>query len=158
MTSDGAVGGDRPAPAVELDLQPHPEGGWYRQLWEAREQVATARGERAAGTAVHYLLAPGETSRWHSVAADELWLWQGGGPLTLTRAPQPVHDGAAVSVVLGPDRAAGQALHALVPAGHWQTAHPSGTSASLVACVVAPGFTWQDFTVQSGPGAEPPPT
>ncbi|MES9523765.1 cupin domain-containing protein [Streptomyces capoamus] len=140
---------DGPAAAAALGLEPHPEGGWYRRLWTASEQVATERGPRAAATAIHYLLAPGERSRWHRVASDELWLWHSGSPLTLVHAAQP-DDADGVRGVLGPDHAAGQSLWAAVPAGRWQSAEAEGPLPALLTCVVAPGFTWSDFTLHRG--------
>ena len=67
----------RPATAEALDLLPHPEGGWYRQTWAAEpgSQPPGYPGRRAAATAIYFLLAPGERSRWHAVRSDELWLW-----------------------------------------------------------------------------------
>ena len=68
----------------ELGMQPHPEGGWYRETWKHHQTIETPRGTRPLATAVAFLLQPGETSAWHRVASDELWLWQGGGPVRLT--------------------------------------------------------------------------
>ena len=62
-----------------LDLAPHPEGGWYRETWRADAKDS----ERAAGTAIHFLLAAGERSHWHRVDATEIWLWHAGDPLAL---------------------------------------------------------------------------
>ncbi|MEU0337307.1 cupin domain-containing protein [Streptomyces sp. NPDC006193] len=146
VCGDRDVGRAGPVWAAELGLEPHPEGGRYRRLWTSGEHVDTVRGRRPAASAVHYLLGPGEESRWHRVAWDELWLWQGGGPVSLTHAPEPA-DPAASTVVLGPGRAAGQVLWADVPAGRWQCARPVGSTPVLVTCVVAPGFDWADFTV-----------
>ena len=146
MGGDSVGEPDRPPLAAELGLEPHPEGGWYRRLWAAGEQVTTARGRRPAATAIHYLLAPGERSRWHQVAAEELWLWHSGGPLVLTHAARP-GDPDAVRKTLGPDRAVDQGLWAAVPAGRWQCAVPEGRLPVLVTCVVAPGFAWDDFTL-----------
>ena len=123
-----------PAAAViaALGLRPHPEGGHYREAW----RDAPADGTRGAGTAIHFLLAPGEHSHWHRVDAAECWLWQGGGPLRL-RMP-------GREVVLGPDLSAGQALLAVVPAGEWQAAAPLAGWA-LVACTVSPAFAFAGF-------------
>ncbi|MFE1293709.1 cupin domain-containing protein [Streptomyces sp. NPDC058731] len=136
----------RPPLALELGLEPHPEGGWYRRMWAASEVVQTARGRRPAATAIHYLLEPGERSRRHRVTGDELWLWHSGGPLSLTHSASP-HDTAAATFLLGPDRAAGQVLSATVPGGRWQSARSLGPEPVLVTCVVAPGFDWADFTM-----------
>ena len=75
----------RPPLAEALDLAPHPEGGWYRETWATRTRFHPDGypGERASATAIHFLLEPGEESRWHRVRSDELWLWHRGGPLTL---------------------------------------------------------------------------
>ncbi|MEU6479108.1 cupin domain-containing protein [Streptomyces sp. NPDC047017] len=148
-TVTGAAGQDRPDLAVRLGLQAHPEGGWYRRLWSAGEQVDTGRGRRPAATAIHYLLGPGEQSRRHRVACDELWLWHSGSPLSLTHAAEP-SAATASTTLLGPDPAAGQALWAAVPAGRWQCARPVGDDPVLVTCVVAPGFDWADFTLLPG--------
>jgi uncharacterized protein len=144
----------RPATAEALDLLPHPEGGWYRQTWAAgpRYEPPGYPGERAAATAIYFLLPPGSRSCWHMVRSDELWLWQVGGPLTLMlggTGPSP--SGRPAAVTLGPDLAAGQHLQQLVPAGHWQTAWPAGSQEVLVTCVVAPGFDYADFTAAPTP-------
>ncbi|MEM8760644.1 MAG: cupin domain-containing protein, partial [Pseudomonadota bacterium] len=61
-----------------LDLAPHPEGGWFKETWRA----PAAENERAAGTAIYYLLDAGEVSHWHRVDAAEIWHWYAGGPLS----------------------------------------------------------------------------
>ena len=76
---------ERPRLAAQLDLQPHPEGGWFRETWRSPVSFLPPGydGHRSAATAIYYLLHPGEESRWHLVRSDELWFWHGGGPLTL---------------------------------------------------------------------------
>jgi len=136
----------KPELARQLDLEPHPEGGWYRQTWRSPVEFRPEGypGPRAAATAIYFLLTPGEVSQWHVVRSDELWLWQSGGPLALTIASAPDAPDAR-TVVLGPELAAGQELQGLVPAGQWQTARPAGTQPVLVSCVVAPGFEYEDW-------------
>jgi uncharacterized protein len=146
----------KPPLAEALRLEPHPEGGWFRQTWRAPVdfQPAGYPGPRAAATGIFFLLAPGEVSQWHVVRSDELWLWQGGGPLRLRIAPAlpgPEPLGGAgpgpdvTEVLLGSDLDAGEQLQGLVPAGHWQTAAPAGTEPTLVTCIVAPGFDYADW-------------
>jgi uncharacterized protein len=136
-------------PLVErLGLQPHPEGGWYRQTWRSGVTVHADgySGPRPAATAIHFLLPAGETSRWHRVRSDELWLWQGLGPLRLRyggTAPAP-DDGSREAMVVGPDPTR-HVLQSLIPAGTWQAAEPLTDAGALVACVVAPGFEFADF-------------
>jgi predicted cupin superfamily sugar epimerase len=120
----------RPARAAQLDLEPHPEGGWYRRTWTSAAGV----GDRPAATAILFLLAPGERSTPHTVDADELWLWHGPGSLVL-RLGQG-------SVVL--DAAHPQVL---VPAGTRQGTDPVEDEV-LVSCVVSPGFEWSGFRME----------
>lgn len=146
----GGVPGREDTPAqivARLGLEPHPEGGWYRQTWRAEG------GEgRAAGTAIHFLLEPHQRSHWHKVDADEIWLWHAGAPIALSIAAEPA--GAPTRHRLGPDVLAGEAPQVLVPAGHWQAAEPCGGWA-LVSCVVVPGFTFEGFELAL-PGWSPP--
>lgn len=120
-----------------LGLRPHPEGGHYRETW----RDAPDGGGRGVGTAILFLLRAAEHSHWHRVDADELWVWQAGGPLVLSTSPDG-HDAAARW--LGPDPAARQSLHLLVPRGHWQTAASLGHW-TLCTCVVAPAFRFEGF-------------
>jgi predicted cupin superfamily sugar epimerase len=142
-----------PALASLLHLEPHPEGGWFRQTWRAELTLPAAAlpgeygGDRSAATCISYLLAPGERSRWHRVRSAELWLWQGGGTLRLDAGGSAAEPGRAEPVLLGPDVASGQTLQYVIAPDTWQQAEPAGDEAVLVACVVAPGFDWADFTL-----------
>ncbi|MEO0700387.1 MAG: cupin domain-containing protein, partial [Pseudomonadota bacterium] len=116
------------------------------------------RGDgRAGGTAILFLLKAGERSHWHTVDAEEMWLWQGGDPFTLRVA---LSDAGPVDTIrLGSDVSAGQQLQGLVPTGAWQAAEalaPSeGTHGySLVSCTVVPGFDFAGFALAE-PGWEP---
>jgi uncharacterized protein len=125
-----------------LGLEPHPEGGWYRETWRAPVSFTPPGypGPRAAATAITFLLAAGERSGWHRVRSDELWLWQGLGPLRLSYGGSgagPILDHATV---LGSD-----SVRALVPGGVWQAAEPATDAGALVACIVSPGFDFADF-------------
>ncbi|MEM6933300.1 MAG: cupin domain-containing protein [Pseudomonadota bacterium] len=121
----------------DLQLERHPEGGWYRETWRAE----AVDGERAAGTAIYYLLEAGDFSHWHRVDATEIWHWYAGGPLSLTLSPNG-HD--AEAMLLGPEIGAGQRPQRIVPAGWWQTATSMGTF-TLVGCTVSPGFEFSGF-------------
>ena len=130
---------DQPAKRIveALNLQPHPEGGWYRETF--RDE---ASGGRAASTAIFYLLERGQVSAWHRVKdAAEAWHHYAGGPLRLRLAapdgPEEVH-------ILGPELLEGQTPQVVVPAGWWQAAEPLGAW-TLVGCTVAPGFQFSAF-------------
>jgi uncharacterized protein len=120
-----------------LGLEPHPEGGWYRQTW----RHGAAEGERPAGTAIYYLLAAGQRSHWHRVDAAEVWHFYAGEPLRLS---VQAGDGPTETVTLGADVLGGQQPQAVVPAGAWQSAESTG-SWTLVGCTVSPGFTFEGF-------------
>lgn len=130
---------DARALIAALDLQPHPEGGWYRQTWVGPEVAG-----RASGTAILFLLMAGERSHWHRVDADEIWLWHAGAPLTLSLAASA--DGPAEDRVLGPEVFDGQSPQIVVPAYHWQAAQSLG-GWTLVSCTVSPGFQFDGFTL-----------
>ncbi len=120
----------------QLDLAPHPEGGWYRQTWEAGD------GPRASGTCIYFLLKAGERSHWHRVDATEIWHFYAGAPLVLRLAERAA--GPAVWHHLGPDLGAGQVPQVIVPTHHWQSAESTGDW-TLVGCTVSPGFRFEGF-------------
>lgn len=115
-----------------LDLQPHPEGGHYRETWRSPGPG------RSPLTLIYFLLAAGECSRWHRVDADEVWLLHEGA-LELWTAP--AEGGLPTRTVLNVETAQAQAV---VPKGCWQAAKPVGTHA-FVSCAVAPGFEFAGF-------------
>ncbi len=127
-----------------LNLLPHPEGGWYRQTWMADAPP----GQRAAGTAILFLLRAGERSHWHRVDADEIWLWHAGAPLEL--AISATDAGPAARHLLGGDVLAGQLPQVVVPAHHWQGARSLG-GYTLVSCTVSPAFRFEGFEL-AAPG------
>lgn len=137
----------RPPLAEQLGLQPHPEGGWFRETWRssASFQPRGYRGQRSVATAIYFLLHPGEESRWHVVRSDELWCWHSGGPLMLWLGGTGDQPGPLSEVVLGSDVWSGEQPQAVVPGGTWQRASPAGADPVLVSCVVAPGFDFADF-------------
>ena len=144
----------RPPLAESLDLEAHPEGGWYRRTWTApaRAQLPDGR-DRAAASAILFHLPAGDASTWHRVRADELWVAQRGRvALELGgtgRAPAALTTVAA----LGVDVDAGDAPQVLVPSGTWQRTRPTEADA-LVTCVVSPEFHFDDFELHPEPRTE----
>lgn len=158
--------------AASLGLQPHPEGGYFLETYRCEETLATPRGDRAACTAILFLVTAESSSRFHRLASDELWVYQGGLPLELVS----ISPGGELSRrVLGdpgetvgsrdhaaaptkespvglPKGSRDRLVHALVPAGSWQGARlaggphlPADHAWALVSCVVSPGFDYADF-------------
>jgi len=124
---------------AELQLAPHPEGGWFRETWRA---VAEGGGGRSPGTAIHFLLRAGERSHWHRVDADELWLWHAGSRIELSIADADSR--GFESFALGGDVTRGYRPQQRVPANRWQAAvAPEGWA--LVSCIVVPGFDFTGF-------------
>jgi len=151
-----------------LDLAPHPEGGWYRRTWQSPiaaptgtpvdDAPATAAGAadlsenstsaRPLASLIYFLLPAGDSSDWHVVDADELWLWHGPGAVTIElagsgAAPDPAQL-RATTLRVDQDGALTQLV---VPAGVWQRTVPSGEDA-LVSCVVSPGFVYAGFRLE----------
>ncbi|MGA2052619.1 MAG: cupin domain-containing protein [Opitutales bacterium] len=131
---------------LRLNLRPHPEGGWFREVFgeKATVEPEDGRGTRRALTAIYYLLEASQYSRWHRVRSAEAWTLLDGGPLALAMFD-------AEAKVFGEHRLAADANEEkaeplrVVPAGVWQAAYPLGEYA-LMACVVGPGFDWADFS------------
>ena len=129
-----------------LELKPHPEGGNFRETFR---DARTVDGQRAASTAIYFLLARGERSHWHRIDSVEIWHWYAGAPLALDIA----EDDRRQRVILGADLAAGERPQAEVPAHAWQSAQTLGDW-TLLGCTVAPGFEFAQFEL-APPGWNP---
>ena len=134
-----------------LHLEPHPvEGGTFHQTWVSADSVELARGRRAAGTAIYYLLEAGAFSEMHRLASDEIFHFYLGDPVEML---QLFPDGRSALFTLGPDLAAGQHVQLVVPAGVWQGTRLVGSGKlALLGCTVSPGFDYADY--ESGKYAE----
>jgi uncharacterized protein len=129
----------------KLALQPHPEGGHYRETF----RDTRLHDGRAASTAILFLLARGERSHWHRVDAVEIWHYYAGAALKLE-----VVDGAKEEIFkLGADIHADEVPQVTVPARAWQAAESLGEW-TLVGCTVAPGFEFSGFEL-APPGWRP---
>jgi predicted cupin superfamily sugar epimerase len=136
---------DRAAQLIDvLGLHPHPEGGFFREIYRSASRVHPddGREDRSAATTIYFLLVEGTHSRWHRVLSDEVWHLYEGGPLDLFLAP-PAAD-RVQRVLLGSVVESDGPVH-VVPAGWWQAARPRAAYV-LVGCTVAPGFVFEDFS------------
>ncbi len=132
-----------------LDLQPHPEGGFFREIYRAGEKIGRAAlppryaGERSFSTSIYFLLTNGRPSRFHRLKSDEVWHFYEGSAVVL-HVLRP--DGSYETMTLGRDGAEDPIFQAVVRAGWWFGAEVrSPRSFALVGCTIAPGFDFDDF-------------
>ncbi|MGA2901607.1 MAG: cupin domain-containing protein [Candidatus Acidiferrales bacterium] len=133
----------------KLKLEPHPEGGFYRQTYKADQVLPheslppNFTGPRAASTAIYFLLEGKSFSAFHRLRSDELWHFYAGAPVLVHVIGK---SGEYSKILLGSDPDAGESLQAVVNAGSWFASHlKDGKSFALVGCTVAPGFDFEDF-------------
>lgn len=133
----------------KLGLEPHPEGGYFRQTYRselviARESLpAGFAGARAASTAIYFLLEGKDFSAFHRLRSDEVWHFYAGEALVVHVIDK---SGECSSIRLCRDLDAGEVPQAVVRAGCWFASHVADwKSFAVVGCTVAPGFDFQDF-------------
>ena len=132
-----------------LQLQKHPEGGYYRETYRSAERIpATALpryggNERDFSTAIFFLLVHPDVSRFHRLKSDELWHFYEGSPVTIHMIGTA---GDLRAKKLSPNIDAGESYQAVIPAGTWFAVEVTreGTYA-FMGCTVAPGFDFDDF-------------
>jgi predicted cupin superfamily sugar epimerase len=133
----------------KLNLQPHPEGGFFAETYRSNESIKGMHlpqrytGDRSFSTALYFLIAVGNFSALHRIQSDELWHFYTGSTLTV----HVIHpEGRAEVISLGPDIENGEVFQAVVKAGCWfGSSVNNGSGYALVGCTVAPGFDFADF-------------
>ncbi len=115
------------------ELQPHPEGGFYRQTW--RSETVDSNG-RALASGILFLLPSGVRSHWHRTDGEEIWIHQAGAPLSL----HIVDEGQVKTYTVGIENEP----QVIVPANAWQSAQSDGEW-TLVCCIVSPAFEFDTF-------------
>lgn len=127
----------------QLQLQPHIEGGFYRETYRSKETINTQGKVRHLSTLIYFLLPSGRYSKFHKIASDEIWLYQQGAPVVIHLL---LEDGTHKIEVLGQDTKNGQQLQVIIPAGTLFGAEVEGDNTfALSACMVSPGFDFEDF-------------
>jgi predicted cupin superfamily sugar epimerase len=133
----------------QFDLQPHPEGGWFKQTYKSSEQVAASalperfKADRVFSTAIYFLLEKGNFSAFHRIKSDECWHFYTGDPLIIYVIRQ---NGALDILTLGNDLEKGQLFQYVVPANCWFASRPApGSEYCFVGCTVSPGFEFDDL-------------
>lgn len=126
-----------------LNLQPHPEGGYYHQVYESKQTT----GQKSLFTSIYFLIESGNISHFHQLKSDEVWYFHGGDSLTI----HMIHStGKYEQVKLGLNVTKGEVPQHLVPAGTiFASTVEDDNQFSFVGCMVAPGFTYEDFKMNT---------
>ena len=134
-----------------LQLQPHPEGGYFKETYRAKENIPALAlpnrfgGERSFSTSIYYLLRQGERSVFHKIKSDECWNFYEGQTLLIHIIE---NNGIYQCIKLGKNLMNGEAFQYVVPANTWFASEPApGSLFSLSGCTVAPGFDFADFEI-----------
>ncbi len=133
----------------QYNLQPHPEGGWYKETYKSEESVQEDAlperfiHSRVFSTAIYFLLEQGNFSAFHRIKSDECWHFYAGETLQVFVIDQ---NGKLNIINLGSDISKGEVFQYVVPANCWFASKPSpGSSFCFVGCTVSPGFDFADF-------------
>ncbi len=134
---------------AQFGMQPHPEGGYYKETYRSSESVAATalpdrfHGSRDFSTAIYFLLEQGNFSAFHRIKSDECWHFYAGQALEVYIIHQ---DGRLEIIELGHDIANGHTFQHVVPANCWFASRPASTANfCFVGCTVSPGFDFADF-------------
>lgn len=127
----------------KLNLNAHPEGGFYKEVYRAKEEfIPNEIGDkRNYITSIYFLIEEGNVSHFHSIQQNELWFYHAGAPLVVFVLHE---NGDLEEIKIGPNPKNGEVLQALVEANKIFGSKSLGDY-SLVSCVVAPGFDFADF-------------
>ena len=132
----------------KLQLQKHPEGGWFREIYRSRDVLedlpARFSGSRNASTSIYYLLEKKDVSHFHRIQSDEIWHYYAGS--SSIRIYCINQTGSTKEYLVGPDFEKEEQFQVVIPAGCWFAAeltNPDGYG--LIGCTVAPGFDFADF-------------
>jgi predicted cupin superfamily sugar epimerase len=128
----------------QLNLLPHPEGGYYKETYRSEKEVSVEgfEGSRNVSTAIYFLLKDTEKSHLHRIKSDEIWFFHQGEALEVL----VLHNNVCAIYTLGKQLDKGELYQLVVPAGAWFGARvKNGFDFALVSCTVAPGFDFADF-------------
>jgi predicted cupin superfamily sugar epimerase len=127
---------------LKLELVPHPEGGYYKEMYRSNELIDTPHGKRNVCTSIYYLLENKDRSNFHRIKSDECWFFHQGNSLEIF-----VFDNQTLkTITLGNDIMNGEIPQAIIPAHRWFASKIKNESGfALVSCIVAPGFDFKDF-------------
>lgn len=126
-----------------LELQPHPEGGYYKEIFRSDDEITVIRNNEAVIrntlTSIYFLLGSGDRSVFHRLQSDEVWYYHSGGSATIYCISP---EGTLDEKIIGP----GGEMQVIIPRNHWFGALVHADAGFiLVSCAVAPGFDFDDF-------------
>ncbi|MDC0584125.1 cupin domain-containing protein [Bacteroidales bacterium] len=131
----------------QLNLQPHPEGGYYHEMYRCNRSVVCDFDQiddtRSLATSIYFLLETGQVSKFHQLKSDEIWYFHSGSPVKI-HCVNP--DGSYAIQYLGTDFVNGEQPQIIIPRNTIfgaEVLHPN--SHALMSCMVAPGFDFKDF-------------
>lgn len=140
----------------QYNLQPHPEGGWYKETYRGKETIFSLAlperfgGDRNFSTAIYFLLEQGNFSAFHKIKSDECWHFYAGDTLHVYVLQE---DGKMEIIKLGSDILNGELFQYVVPSNCWFASRPAaGSDFCFVGCTVAPGFDFADFEMAKADG------
>lgn len=128
----------------QLQLQPHPEGGYYKEVIKG---TIGGANQRAQYSSIYFLLTHDNISHFHRIDADEIWYYHDGDSLMI----HMIHpDGRYEQVSLGKNIEAGDVLQYVVPKGTIFASSVEGQNAyALVGCMCQPAFKFEYFELLS---------
>jgi predicted cupin superfamily sugar epimerase len=130
----------------KLNLEAHPEGGFYSRIFTSHKAIPTSTGDRPSATAIHYLLEEDDYSSWHRIQHDEIWFFHTGMAIT-------VHEISPSGELSSRTLSHNHEISLTVKGGVWFCSEPNSKLAEttldygLVSCVVSPGFDFIDFEI-----------
>jgi len=133
----------------KLQLQRHPEGGYFKEIYRSDEIIKKESlperysDERNFSTSIYFLLEKNDVSLFHRLKSDEIWHFYSGTSLTLYIIDK---NGFLKKIVVGDNPDNGEVLQTVIKNGNWFAAKVNNPdSYSLIGCTVSPGFSFNDF-------------
>lgn len=133
----------------KLQLHAHPEGGYFREVYRSNETISADflsnryDSERCMATSIYFLLKSEQISAFHRLKSDEIWHFYSGSSITVYIIDK---GGKLTENILGCDILKNETLQLVIPHGCWFAAKVNlPETYSLVGCMVAPGFDFNDF-------------
>ena len=133
----------------KLQLKPHPEGGYYKEIYRACEMILPEhlpkryKSSRNYSTSIYFLLEGNQVSNFHKLKSDEQWHFYDGSSIALYVIGE---DRNLSKILLGRNIENGESLQTVIKHNSWFAAELSdNTSFALIGCTVTPGFDFSDF-------------